>query len=89
MKPMKLKHIKLQNTIKKIIEESPDISDMRLVLEIWQKEGLLLTDTQLGFIEMCYSPDSITRMKRYVRKKDGRYKRTIQDITNSIIIPKV
>jgi len=51
-------------------------SDKRLILEVWQKEGLILSQEQEDFISaMCSSPESITRVRRKVNE-GGLYRPT-------------
>lgn len=43
-------------------------NDVELVLSVWEKQGLKLTDDQKKIAKMCYSPESITRARRKIQE---------------------
>lgn len=58
--------------VEKMLRDIPSLrdSDKRLMLAIWENEGLTLSETQKSaFMDRCTTPETITRARRDAVKK--------------------
>lgn len=58
--------------VEKMLRDNPILrdSDKRLLMEVWEMEGLFLSETQkTRFLQFCTTPETITRARREAVKK--------------------
>lgn len=58
--------------VEKLLRDNPSLrdSDKRLLLEVWEMQGLFFSETQkTRFMEFCSTPETITRARRDAVKK--------------------
>ena len=67
----------IKELVRKVLKDNPETrnSDHKLLLKVWETQGLKLTDEQKYFFTKCATPESITRARREIQEA-GYYKAT-------------
>ena len=58
--------------VRAVLRDHPETrdNDLLLVLGVWKRQGLKLTDEQRDFlVGYCFTPESISRNRRFVQEK--------------------
>jgi len=66
--------------IKDILKDNPDTrgDDIELIIKVWERQGLVLTDGQKYLLRKVYSPETIRRTRQKIqefglyRPEDGK-----------------
>ena len=64
--------MKVAIKVEQILERRPETrsSDKKLLLQIWENEGLTLSETQKQtFLDKCSTAESVTRVRRKLKDK--------------------